>query len=211
MSSAKTVVNTWLDDEVVYQGSRFAMHVSAKCLDGSSLGERAVVVLDEKGHAAGVLKLTSPSGGAALFQGTVDVEAPEVPGMYTWHIVVSPDGEHPAADKPLYFSVAPLPNRRLTLTVRDVKTGAPLKDVSAFLYNGLYTGSKPLRVEGDENGVINAGIAAGAPYEVRVECPNFNEGGCSVEAGEDPVEACAEMLSVNYNKVLLGQPGYDPF
>ena len=211
MSSAKTVVNVWLDDETTYQGKKIAIHVSAKCLDGSSLEKRAVVVLDERGRAAGVLKLASPSEGTALFQGTVDVKAPEEPGMYTWHVVVSPDETHPAADRPLHFSVTPLPTRCLTLVVRDVKTGAPLKDVSAFLYNELYKGNKPLRVEGDENGVINAGIAAGAPYEVRVECPNFNEGGCSIEAGEDPAETCVEMLSVNYNKVLLGQPGYDPF
>ena len=211
MESAKTVVNVWLEDDTTYQGATFSMHVSAKCLDGSALDERAVVVLDEKGRAAGVLKLAAPSEGSALFQGTVDVKAPEAPGMYTWHVVVSPDEEHPAADKPLHFSVAPLPNRRLTVTVRDVKTAAPLKDVSVFLYNQLYKGSRPVRVEGDEGGVVCAGIAANAPYEVRVECPNFNEGGCSVEPGEDPVEVCVEMLSVDYNKIVLGRPGYDQF
>ena len=208
---AKTFINVWFDEVNLHQGASFKLHVSAKCQDDSAVQERTVVVLDEQGSAAGVVRLAAPGDGETLACGEASVTAPEQLGRHNWRVVVSPDATHPAAEKTLRFSVVARPEREICVRVTDVKTGKPLKDTSAFFYNTLQKGAKPLRAEGDENGVVRAGIAANAEYEVRVECPNFNEGGCTVEASEGPVEVGVEMLSCNYNKPRLGQPGYDPF
>ncbi len=207
----KTFVNVWFDEVNLYQGASFKLHVSAKCQDGSAVQGRTVVVLDEQGSAAGVVRLGAPGEGQTLACGEATVTAPEQLGRHNWRVVVSPDVTHPAAEKTLRFSVVARPEREVCVRVTDVKTGTPLKDTSAFFYNTVQKGAKPLRTEGDENGVVRAGIAANVEYEVRVECPNFNEGGCTVEAGEGPVEVGIAMLSCNYNKPRLGQPGYDPF
>lgn len=110
--SPSTALNVWLERGLLGAGEAFTVNMSAKCLDGASAVGRTVAVLDETGAAVGVARLGEPRLGRSACEVSVEVRAPEGPGLYGWQVAVAADVGHRGAVRALRFSVAPGPSAR---------------------------------------------------------------------------------------------------
>ena len=132
--SSSTALNVWLERGLLGAGEAFTVNVSAKCLDGASAAGRTVAVLDETGAAVGVARLGEPRPGRPACEVSVELRAPEGPGLYGWQVAVAADAGHRGAVRALRFSVAPRAERPVILRLSDAKTGEPVGDAAAFFY-----------------------------------------------------------------------------
>ena len=210
--AAKVGVTAWGVKNPLVAGAPFEVNVSAKALDGLALGEVRFVVVDEGGEEVAsvpqeapalhicqdsgqsgqpidVAPATAPASEPAAVSAVVSLSAPRACGPHAWKVELRRAGET-LAGRPIPLSVTPPPSRPALISVRDAQTGKALCDASVFFYNDNLSRVKPLSSVSDESGVARAVVVADAPYTVRVECLDHDEGTCSIAAG--PADAPAE-------------------
>ncbi len=209
---AKVGVTAWGVKNPLVAGAPFEVNVSAKALDGMALGEVRFVVVDEEGEEVASASQATSGPHARQDSGQVeratDVEpdaispcastaasavlslrAPRACGPHAWKVELRRAGEA-LASRPIPLSVTPSPSRPVLISVRDAETGEALSDASVFFYNDSLSRVKPLSSVSDESGLARAIVVADAPYTVRVECLDHDEGMCSIAAG--PADTPAE-------------------
>lgn len=208
--AAKVGVTAWGVRNPLVAGAPFEVNVSAKALDGLALGEVHLVVVDETGaeiacalqaqceppHAQTCDEAAPAETSAAaahvptVISAVIGLRAPQACGPHAWKVEVRRGGEV-LASRPVPLSVTPLPSRNVSVLVTDAETGEPLSDASVFFYNDALSRVKPLSSVSDGHGLASALVVADAPYSVRVECLDHDEGTCSIAAGkaDEPAEA----------------------
>ena len=205
--AAKVGVTAWGVKNPLVAGAPFEVNVSAKAFDGLALGEAHFVVVDEDGgevasasqmlpavgaqgaagegaNSAAVAASTAPISSSTALSAVIHLNAPQVCGPHAWKVELRRAGET-LASRPVPLSVTPAPSRPVRILVRDAETGKALPDASVFFYNDNLPRVKPLSSVSDESGLASALIVADAPYTVRVECLDHDEGTCNVAAGSE--------------------------
>ena len=210
-SPHKIVVNAWTDCATCYEGDTLKVQIGAKCLEGCSLTGKGIIILDDTGRAVSRTELAEAESPGGLHPASATLAVSALPGRHAYNVVAEPDEGHLAGQKLVHVTVLPDADRKTTIRVVDEKTGKALPAAAIFFFDGAPGNGRPLSVETDENGEATVALCSTHSYEVRVEYENYNEGGCSLEAGCDPVDETVTMLSVLYNKEVLGRPGYDPY
>ena len=118
--------------------SSFTVKVGTKCADACQLGGQQVVGQDEKGMAVGdgTLGDTPWAGTSALYVADVKLAAPAEQGVYSWSVTFAgteSTTSHESASAQFGFRTARPPEHRVTLTVSDRDTEAPLESVQVRL------------------------------------------------------------------------------
>ena len=125
----------------------FTVHVGTKCAAACRLTGQLIVVRDEAGIQVGKGKLgdTPWPGTSALYAAEVNLVAPAREGMYTWSVTSAGAESAPHEDAVGTFSflTAGPPDHRLTVTVLDEDTAAPVENVQVRL--GVYRASTDVR------------------------------------------------------------------
>ena len=189
--ASKVGVVVWGVRNPLVAGSAFCANISIKSLGGGSLREVKVQVKDERGN---VIACVEPElehdATCAAFE--LGLKAPCQAGGVTWRVEVISNQEI-LGMRPLPLSVTPMPNRRACVRVCDAETGGPLSNASLFFYNDNLKKVKPPQAVSGDDGWARTDIVADAPYTVRVECVNHDEGICRLPAGavDMPAEGVA--------------------
>ena len=189
---ARAAVTAWGVKSPLVAGSGFSVSARAKSLDGAPVIDASMCVMDEDGRV--VAQVRSEDGAVADMAATISLTAPVQTGPHGWTVALR-SGERVLARRPLPFSVTPDLTRGARVAVRDAQTGEPLADASAFFYMRGLMRTKPLCYVSDAAGVVNARIAPGAIYDVRVEALGHDEGYCRLEAGDisEPASGLATL------------------
>ena len=148
---------------VVVNGS-FTVMVGMTCSVGCQLTGRLIVVRNEAGATVceGRLGDTPWPGTSALYGAEVTLAAPAGEGMYTWSVTFAGTESalpHPDASATFSFRTARPPEHRVTVTVIERDTEAPLEKVQVRL--GVY------RAATDERGQARLEVPTGR-YELNV-------------------------------------------
>lgn len=204
-------VSAWSDCATCHPGDHVDISIGAKCLEGCSIWGRTAVVLNADGHAVGRATLGEPETPGGLCPAAVRIQAPPQPKLHELAVVIEPDEIHGPARKSLYITVLPEPDRPCTFRIVDSRTGDPLPQASLYLFNRSIGKGRPQTVDPDAGGVVQVNLCSTSEYAIRAECENYNEGGCDLREGEDPVEMTIELLSLDYNKEVVNRPGFDPY
>ena len=125
----------------VVVGSRFTVTVGVRCPRTCPLTGRPVVVRDASGAEVGRGRLGSqPAPGTrALYAAQVELAAPAEAGVHAWTAEFpaagsgAPEAPHAAAQAPFSFRAAARPEHRVTVTVHDRDTEAPLAATEVHL------------------------------------------------------------------------------
>ena len=133
-----TSLAIWAVSSPVVAGERLALTVGAKSSAGYSLAGARVEIFDEAGAGVGRGRLgTVPwPGTEALFWTEIVLAAPPRAGIFSWSARlaatdVSPP--HEGSSAAFGFAVVPRPEHRLTVTVIDAATAAPIPQVEVAL------------------------------------------------------------------------------
>ena len=191
--ASKVGVVVWGVQNPLVAGSAFCVNISIKSLSGGSLEGIKVQVRDEQGNViARVEPAFEHDVTCASFE--LGLKAPCQAGSATW-CVEAISSQEILGKRPLPLSVTPVPNRCACVRVSDAETGAPLSNASLFFYNDNLKKVKPLQAVSGDDGWARADIVADAPYTVRVECVNHDEGICRLPAGaaDMPAEGVAVL------------------
>ena len=156
-----TSLAVWAVPSPVVVNSRFTVTVGVKCAAACPLAGQRVVVRDETGAAVGAGRLgeTPAPGTRALYAADVTLDAPVGEGIHAWTATFAapPESEsespaaarseppagaatrHAEARATFGFRTAGPPEHRVTVTVLDRETDAPLRNVEVQL--GVYRAS----------------------------------------------------------------------
>ncbi|WP_462419129.1 hypothetical protein [Adlercreutzia equolifaciens] len=204
-------VNAWSDCAICYPGESFEVQVNAKCLNGCSLEGKSVVLLNDAGCAAARAVLGKPDAPGGLCPATMTADAPSDPGRHTFDVVTDPDESHLPGQRLIRLTVLPKPDRTAVFEMIDETTGKAIPDATLFFFDLSIGKGRPLTVDTDEAGKAEVRLCSESRYSVRAECESYNEAIASIEVGSEPVEQTITMLSTDYNKQVIGGPGYDPY
>ena len=148
-----TSIAVWNVPSPVVAGSRFGVTVGVKCAAACPLAGRPVVVRDAAGVEVGRGRLDSqPAPGTrALYAASVALAAPAEAGVHAWTVMfpaagsgappatdggsaeTPPEAAHAEAQAAFSFRAAAPPEHRVTVTVHDRTTEAPLAGVEVHL------------------------------------------------------------------------------
>ena len=153
-----TSVAVWKVPSPVVVDSSFTVNVGTKCSVACQLAGQLVVVRNEAGHkvSEGRLGDTPFPGTSALYEAEVSLAAPATEGMYAWSATFAGAGldiPHEDASATFSFRTARPPEHRVTVTVSDRDTDAPLETVQVQL--GVY------RAATDERGRASLEVPTG--------------------------------------------------
>lgn len=176
----RAAVTAWGVKSPLVARCDFFVSASAKSLDGAPVTDASLCVVDENGKV--VARVRSDGPASVGMSASIPLTAPEQTGPHGWAVVLK-SGERVLARRPLPFSVTPALTRLARVAVFDAVTGEPLPDASAFFYMRGLMKTKPLCYVSDGSGVVDARIAPGAIYDVRIEALGHDEGYCRLEAG----------------------------
>ena len=128
----------WAIPSPVVAGEPFEINVGAKSAAGCELTGKTVEVCDQNGIviARGCLGGTPWPGTSALYWAPVGLAAPDAPGMLTWSArfaATELELPHAGASAEFCVVIVPPPEHRLTVTVIDKETAAPIADVQVRL------------------------------------------------------------------------------
>ncbi len=165
-----TSIAVWDVPSPVVAGSRFTVTVGVKCPAACSLTGRPIVVRDAAGAEVGRGRLGSqPAPGTrALYAASVALAAPVEAGVHAWtatfpaagsgappaaeggtaapqppETAAPPEAPHAEAQATFSFRAAERPEHRVTVTVCDQQTEAPLAQVEVHL--GPYSAATDAR------------------------------------------------------------------
>ena len=175
-----TSIAVWDVPSPVVAGSRFGVTVGVKCAAACPLAGQPVVVRDAAGAEVGRGRLDSqPAPGTrALYAASVALAAPAEAGVHAWTATfpaagsgaapaaesgseeapppgtaAPPEAPHAEARAAFSFRAAAPPEHRVTVTVHDRQTEAPLAAVE------VYVG--PYRAATDAEGATRVDVPAG--------------------------------------------------
>ena len=141
-----TSIAVWDVPSPVVVNSSFTVNVGMTCSLACQLTGQLIEVRDESGVQAGEGRLgdTPWPGTSALYGAEVHLAAPAGEGMYTWAVTFAgTESEMPHEDASATFSfrTARPPDHRVTVTVRERDTEAPLENVGSIRVSQRYLGA----------------------------------------------------------------------
>lgn len=163
----------WGVPSPVVVSRRFVAKVGVKCSVGCPLAGQPIVVRNEAGADVGHGRLDDQPepGTTALYAAELTLPAPDEAGVYNWTATFaaeapdsSEDPSHASAAATFGFRTVPPPEHRVTVTVRDGETEAPLGGADVRL--GVYSGTT------DANGTAEVAVRSGT-YELYVRKPGY--------------------------------------
>ena len=184
MGKSKTVphptsIAVWGVRSPVVVNRRFTARVGVKCSAGCPLGGRSISVRDDAGTGVGRARLGErpEAGTSALYVAEVTLEAPAEEGVHAWTAAfdgppaparkappafeqaLQPGPAHPGATATFGFRTVSPPDHRVTVSVLDRSTEAPL--AGAEVRVGVHRGTT------DASGRAQIEVQAGS-YELYV-------------------------------------------
>ena len=176
-----TSIAVWDVPSPVVVNSSFTVNVGMTCSLACQLTGQLIVVRDEAGIQAGEGRLgdTPWPGTSALYGAQVHLAAPAGEGMYTWAVTFAgTESETPHEDASATFSfrTARPPDHRVTVTVLERDTEAPLEHVQVRL--GVY------RASTDERGRASLEVPKGR-YDLSLGKVGYETHSQTVEVTQD--------------------------
>jgi hypothetical protein len=161
--------------------SSFTVNVGVQCSAGCRLAGRTLQLCDEAGKAIGegILGDTPWNGTSALYWVQVELAAPPVEGVYSRSakfVATDPLASHEEAAATFHFRAVRPPEHRLTVTVADRDTHAPVGHVEVRL--GFYAAST------DERGALTLTVPKGT-YELTIRKEGYQAPPVTVEVAGD--------------------------
>ena len=186
----------WEVPSPVMVNSSFSVKVGVKCSVACQLTGQLIVVRDEAGITVGEGRLgeTPWPGTSALYGTEVNLAAPAGEGLCSWSVTFAgaeSELPHDDASAPFSFRTARPPEHRVTVTVLERDTEAPLENVQVRL--GVY------RASTDERGQASLEVPTGR-YDL-----NLRKVGC--ETYSKTVEV-TESVAIQVSAVFA--PDKDP-
>ena len=151
-------VNVWGLPSAISAGERFSFKIGIRCSAGCKLAGRALSITDHDGAQIAAAKLSDGvwPGTSALYFAEVEVQAPRMPGDFTWQVTTPASDQsvpHAAGSCGFAVRVVAPPDHEVTVEAFDGDSQAPIKGAHVLLH--------PYRALTDERGVAKVKVAKG--------------------------------------------------
>ena len=186
-----TSLAVWAVPSPVVAGERFAVNVGAKSSAGCELKGRGVEIRNAADEvvARGRLGDTPWPGTAALYWTALELPAPPQQGLCSWLVAFDAAGldlPHDGASSTFSVAIVPPPQHKLTVTVIEKHTAAPIED--ALVRLGAY------RATTGRSGLAEIRMPKGR-YELQVWKPGYQAPATTLQLDDD-VSVQVEALIV---------------
>jgi hypothetical protein len=177
----QTSLAVWDVPSPVLVGTCFCIKVGAKSSGECALAGARIEIRDAGGARLGLGTLgeTALPGTSALYFAEIELTAPTQEGTASWIAAFAADDTrlpHNAAAAPFGIVAVKPPAHRLTVTVTETETHAPVENVQI--------GFGPYRAATDADGRAELATAAGS-YELSVWKPDFEASPVTLDIAKD--------------------------
>jgi hypothetical protein len=164
-----TNIVVWEVPSAILAGEKFSIKIGIRCSSGCQPTGREMGIYDHEGTSVAKLALRSDvwPGTAALYFAEVELQAPDIQGLFKWEAKVpASDSELPHGEASLAFGVTFVkpPDFRVIVEAVDRETQAPLRGARVRMH--------PYRAVTDARGVAQLNVPKGA-YKIFVSAPKY--------------------------------------